>query len=140
MDLDENWYELERLHHAADEGDLGEMKRLVAAGYDMAMFDNLGWTPLHHAVNAEHYKAALWLIDHGADVNANDEQSAGETALADAVRKGCPEIVELLLRKGADPDITGGMANTARLRAEWRNDGAGRQIAALIRKYRPLSS
>jgi len=138
MALDENWYELERLHHAADDGDIGEMKRLVAAGYDMNMFDDLGWTPLHHAVKGEHYKAALWLIEQGADVNANDEQRIGETPLGDAVRGDYPEMVELLLRKGADPDITGWMANTARLRAERRNDEEGRQIAALIRRYHPL--
>lgn len=45
--------------------------------------------------------------------------------------------VELLLRHGADPDISGWMALTARIRAQRRTDDDGRQIAALIQQYRP---
>lgn len=137
MPIDENWFENERLHRAAADGDLEEMRNLVAAGYRLDIFDDLGYAPLHYAVKGEHYKAAEWLIQQGASVNANDEATIGETPLALAVTRDYPEMAELLLRNGADPDITGWMANTARSRAERRKDEDGKKIASLIQQYRP---
>lgn len=137
MPLDENWFENERLHRAAAEGDLPEMRRLLTCGFQLNAFDDLGYAPLHYAVTGEHYKAAEWLLDQGADVNAHDEEMIGETPLSLASQRDYPEIAELLLRRGADPDIPGWMALTARLRAQSRKDEDGRKIAALIREYRP---
>lgn len=137
MPIDENWFENERLHRAAAEGDLQEMRRLFDVGYQLDRFDDLGRAPLHYAVECEHYKAAKWLIDQGADVNANDEVTIGETPLGLAVQRDYPELVELLLANGADPDITGWMANTARMRASRRKDEDGKKIALLIQKLRP---
>jgi ankyrin repeat protein len=131
------WFENERLHRAAADGDVEEMRRLLAAGYKLDLFDDLGRTPLHYAVEGEHYKAAEWLIRQGASVNAHDEATVGETPLALAVQRDYPEMVELLLMSGADPDITGWMANTARSRAERGKDEDGRKIASLIQKHRP---
>jgi len=137
MPIDENWFENKRLHRAAAEGDLQEMNRLLEVGYLLDRFDDLGRTPLHYAVEGEHYKAAKFLIDQGAKVNANDEATIGETPLALAVQRDYPEMVELLLANDADPDITGWMANTARMRASRRKDDDGKKIASLIQKYRP---
>ena len=137
MPIDENWFENERLHRAAAEGDLQEMRRLLDVGYQLDRFDDLGRAPLHYAVEGEHYKAAKWLIEQGAKVNANDEATIGETPLALAVQRDYPEMVELLLAHDADPDITGWMANTARMRASRRTDDDGKKIASLIQKFRP---
>lgn len=135
---DDAWFERERLHRAAAEGNHDEMRRLVAAGgHALSTFDDLGRTPLHYAVEGEHYRAAEWLIQQGADVNAHDEPTIGETPLCLAVRRDYPEMVELLLTHGADPDITGWMGNTARMRAERRQDEDGKAIAALLQRYRP---
>jgi ankyrin repeat protein len=136
--LDDDWFEQERLHRAAAEGDIDEMQRLVAAGYDLHKFDDLQYTPLHYAVAEDRYKAAQWLIEAGSGIDANDEEMIGETPLCIAAQRDYPEMVELLLRHGADPDITGWMGNTARSRADRRKDEEGRQIAALIRRYRPV--
>jgi len=50
-------------------------------------------------------KAAL-LIDHGADVNAIDEEFRS-TSLGLAARWGHAEMVTLLLERGADPNVAG---------------------------------
>jgi ankyrin repeat protein len=133
----EDWFEAERLHRAAQDGNLAELMRLVADGYDVNLFDDLGHTPLHRAAEGGHGQAAAWLLGHGADVNANDEATIGETALALAVQRDDPDIVELLLRQGADPDIQGWMGNTARSRAGERKDAAGLQIQRLIERHAP---
>lgn len=135
---DDDWFERERLHRAAADGDQEELRRLVAAGgHPLDAFDDLGRTPLHYAVEGEHYRAADWLIQQGASVNAHDEATIGETPLSLAVQRDCPEMVELLLAHGADPDITGWMGNTARMRAQRRKDDDGKAIAALVQRYQP---
>lgn len=133
----EDLFEVERLHHAAADGDIEEMQRLVGCGYSLELFDDLGRAPLHCAVEGCHLKAVEWLIAAGANVNANDEQHIGETPLCCAAKTGHPELVEFLLCKGADPDIPGWMANTARTRAAKRRDDVGKQISELIERYRP---
>lgn len=134
---DDDWFERERLHRAAAAGDLADVQRLVDCGAATDAFDELSRTPLHYAAENEHYKVALFLLDHGADVNAHDESRAGETALCLAAQTDYPEMVELLLRHGADPDIIGWVGLTARLRARRRSDDDGRKISAMIDKYRP---
>jgi ankyrin repeat protein len=135
---DEDWFERERLHRAAAHGDQEEMRRLVAAGgHELDAFDDLGRTPLHYAVEGEHYRVAEWLIQQGANVNSHDEATIGETPLALAVQRDYPEMVELLLAHGADPDITGWMGNTARMRAQRRKDDDGKAIAVLVQRYQP---
>ncbi|QTN21509.1 ankyrin repeat domain-containing protein [Rhizobacter sp. AJA081-3] len=135
--LDDDWFERERLHRAAADGDLPEVERLVSYGADINAFDDLSRTPLHYAAENEHYKVAAWLLERGAQVNANDEKMIGETALCLAAQKDYPEMVELLLKHGADPDINGWVGLTARIRAQRRKDEDGRKIAALIEQYRP---
>lgn len=135
--LDDDRFERERLHRAAADGDLSEVERLVAEGAEINAFDDLSRTPLHYAAENEHYKVTAWLLEHGAAVNAYDEKMIGETALCLAAQKHYPEMVELLLKHGADPDINGWVGLTARIRAQRRKDDDGRRIANLIEKYRP---
>ncbi|WP_067272842.1 ankyrin repeat domain-containing protein [Mitsuaria sp. 7] len=132
----DDWFEAERLHRAAHEGDITEMKRLIAQGYDVNLFDDLGNTPLHEAVRADRYRVAEWLLDHGASVNANEAERIGETPLCFAVQRGYPEMVALLLKRGADPDINGWMGLTARIRAQKRADDEGREMSAMMAKVR----
>jgi ankyrin repeat protein len=122
---------------AAADGDLPEVQRLVASGAALDAFDGENCTPLHHAAAQGHCAVALWLLENGADVNAHDEQAIGETALCLAVKAGRAEMAELLLTRGADPDIPGWVGLTARLRAQRRAGDEGRTISALIEKYRP---
>jgi hypothetical protein len=93
-------------------------------------------SPRHH-VEGEHYKAAEWLLETGAQVDAHQEELIGETALCQAARQSYPELVELLPKHGANPDIPGWMQISARIRANSRKDEEGKEIAALIEKYAP---
>jgi ankyrin repeat protein len=137
MPTDDDWFERERLHRAAAEGDMQEIAKLVAAGAAVNDFDDLCMTPLHYAVKGEHYKVALWLLERGALVNANDEAHIGETPLCVAAQGNYPEMVELLLRHGANPDISGWMGFTARVRAQRRTDEDGKEISAVIERLFP---
>jgi ankyrin repeat protein len=133
----DDWFERERLHRAAEDGDLPEVERLVNAAGLPEVFDDISYTPLHYAVRGEHYKVAEFLLSKGANVNAHETERAGDTPLAVAARGENPEMAELLLEHGADPDIPGWMAITARTRAKKRTDEEGRKISALIERHRP---
>ncbi len=135
----EDWFEAERLHRAASDGNIPEMDRLVREGRGVNVLDDISRGPLHYAVEGEHYNAAAWLLEHGADVNLHDAELIGETSLSFAAQGEFKEMVELPLRNGADPDIKGWMAQTARSRAVKRKDAEGQEIAALITKYNPPS-
>lgn len=135
MTLREDWFEAERLHRAAGDGTLSEISRLVSDGLDIDAFDDLSRTPLHYAVENERYQAAELLIDLGAVVNRHDEEMIGETPLSLAVQGDYPEMVELLLMHGANPDIQGWMGLTARIRAKRRVDDIGRNIAKIIDSF-----
>jgi len=132
MALREDWFQAERLHRAASDGNLGEMSRLVSEGFDLNAFDDSSRAPLHCAVEEGQYEAVRLLLDLGADVDRNEEDKIGETPLNIAVQGECPEIVTLLLERGADPDVPGWMGQTARFRAARRTDGPGLLIAAII--------
>lgn len=132
----EDFFEAERLHRAAADGDVEEMQRLIAGGCSLELFDYLGRAPLHCATEGRHLRAVEWLIAAGANINSHDEQHIGETPLCYAAKKDLSELVELLLRKGADPDIPGWMANTARTRAAKRRDDVGKKISELMERYK----
>jgi ankyrin repeat protein len=47
-------FEREKLHFAADDGDIEEVKKLLEEGYQPNLFDELGNTPLHYAAMGGH--------------------------------------------------------------------------------------
>lgn len=53
------------------------------------------------------------LLEAGADVNACNEQRIGNTALRQIADVGSYEIIELLVKAGANPNIPGWMQMTA---------------------------
>ena len=61
--------------------------------------DSNGHTPLGNAAAHGWLKAAAYLLDHGAEVNAN---ARGGTALLDATQAGNRTMVEFLLAHGAN--------------------------------------
>ena len=91
------------------------IERLVKAGADLHETDKNGVTALHHAVRFRNPAAVETLLRLGANVNQTCKRS-GSTALHRAVTNtGAPstagksdqarEIVQILLRYGADPAI-----------------------------------
>jgi ankyrin repeat protein len=129
------------LHEAAEDGSHAIVQRLIEVGDGrdwLNRFDYIDRTPLACAAYANHADVVEYLIAAGSDVNAHDEERAGETALASAVQQRASlRIVEALIRAGADPRIRGWMGisalDRAREQASQRNatDHDARVLALL---------
>ena len=79
---------------------------LIEAGVDVNGVDDTGLPPLIAAAQWRKAPVVRHLLSKGAQINARrmcpGEAFDGETALYAAVRQGRPEVVRLLLQKGAD--------------------------------------
>jgi ankyrin repeat protein len=119
----EEQFENERLHRAAAEGDLVELKSLLQTGHlkRINMFDEMSFTPLMRAAIAEQVAAVKLLLEAGADVNAHDDARVGNTAINEVAGDGSFEMIELLLAAGANPNIRGWMQINALDRARNRS-------------------
>ena len=127
------------LQWAVHEGDVAEVKRLLAAGADVSLANHYGATPMGLAAevgdteilklllkagaaadsaNPEgqtallavartgNVEAALLLLEFGAKVDAR-ENWGGQTALMWASARRHPEMMKLLISKGADVNARG---------------------------------
>jgi len=133
MERPEGRQDPERLHFAVQDGDLDEVRRLIASGAPLDHFDEISRTPLHYAVDLERLDIAATLLDAGADVNARDEERIGNTALGEVAGKCSPGVADFLVTHGADPTIEGWMRLTALDRATRRTRPEGRRVLAILR-------
>ncbi|CAM9744400.1 unnamed protein product [Ectocarpus fasciculatus] len=103
------------LHWAAEDNKVDALDVLVGAGADIEARDRSGSRPLHYAAKGSSPETSLALLNFGAEVNAQTEY--GETALHSASvfaeRPGSVEVVDLLLRWGADETIVSKRGETA---------------------------
>lgn len=84
--------------------DVELVRKLIDSGADVASADNSGRTALMLASRTNPSLEILQeLIVRGSPVNAADEK--GQTALLEAAEHGTPEMVKLLLRAGANPEV-----------------------------------
>lgn len=90
------------IHDAARAGDLAKLEAMVKAHPDLvaAKDESYGQTPLEVAAFAGRKDVVVFLLAHGADVNARAKN--GSTALHLAAARGNNEIVELLVAGKAD--------------------------------------
>ena len=86
---------------AVYKGDIDTFHDLIAKGADVNEETEEGITPLISAVANGYIKIAEELILKGADVNKTDKENL-ITAVFEAAMRGDDEILELLLRHGAD--------------------------------------
>src|SRR5260221_596109 len=77
------------------------VQALISKGADLEKGGDSNTTPLMYASSAGYAKTVKVLIDHGAHVNAKDED--GDTAVAYAAIRGAPvDVIKQLLNAGAD--------------------------------------
>ena len=94
------------LFTAARKGDTQTLAKLLQQGYDVNYVCTQqckGWTPLLIASAEGHTDTVKFLLEHGANPNAQNR--LGRTSLHFAANYGFEPIVTLLLQYGADPTI-----------------------------------
>ncbi len=79
--------------------------RLIESGANIHKSGINGWTPLHMAAARNQLKKAARLLDAGAQIDQRKEIDGEETPLMEAAYCGHPEMVKLLLDRGANPAL-----------------------------------
>ncbi|KAL2071893.1 hypothetical protein VTL71DRAFT_13128 [Oculimacula yallundae] len=74
---------------------------LVAAGANLNSPKGI----IEEAVNFNNMEALHWLLEQG--VNPNDRNPKGHSALTTAIRENRPDLVDLLIMRGADAHVRG---------------------------------
>ncbi|MDR2701366.1 MAG: ankyrin repeat domain-containing protein [Spirochaetaceae bacterium] len=101
------------LNLAARKGNLEVVRFLIASGAQLNLqADDRGTSALIDSVMGKYYDLADELIRTGADVNIKSKD--GQTALIVAVGTGDEKIVEVLLKAGADADISDSLGVSAK--------------------------
>jgi ankyrin repeat protein len=138
------------LARAAHEGNIAEIRRLIAAGADPNQYDASRHTALHWAARGGHppgphecrgegadrADVVETLIDLGADINAIDRRAAipggssGWTPLHTALQHEQFKTAERLLQLGANADIRSRQGKTILATAE--DEGAPRELLTII--------
>lgn len=87
----------------ADERVLKEAQDFIDSGVDInarSRTDGRGWTALHRAADAGCAAAVRLLLEHGADVNAEDD--FGSTPVIEAAKTASEDTMRALIEAGAD--------------------------------------
>lgn len=121
------------LRDAIISGNLPAVKSRVEAGADLGPGAGTKYTVLHHAVFADQYEVAKYLISKGAEVNARNPY--GATPLH---RAGSSAMALLLIEAGADVNAWSEI-NATPLHSAITNDRAD-VVAALITHQAHLES
>jgi len=99
-----NDYGATPMSEAAERGDAQLIGALLKAGADVESANPEGETALMTVARTGNVAAAKTLLAAGAQVNAL-EQWRGQSALMWAAAQGHPDMVRLLLKSGAKPDV-----------------------------------
>ena len=109
------------------------LKLLLDRGFDPNRPGWLGQTALHHYAGRGEVGNALLLIEHGADVDATDDEYRG-TPMAWAAAEGHEDVVRLLLEHGADPMLP--VSLPAARPVERARRAGHHQVVALLQESR----
>ena len=83
---------------------------LLDRGANPNKADNIGWTPLHLAVNRDHHYVVQLLLERGADPNI--PHKCGRSPLYSAAFNSNKFVAELLINKGANTQNENRIGNT----------------------------
>ena len=100
------------LHKAVRDGNIEDVKTLILNGAEINSMDISNNTPLDWAVFKNQILIAKLLLQNGADVNIIKDDTIFDTPLHVASGFGCLEMVEMLIRKGADIEAKDFLART----------------------------
>ncbi|MCP4581678.1 MAG: hypothetical protein GY839_08645 [candidate division Zixibacteria bacterium] len=104
------------IHQAATDGDLEQVKSLLADNHDLIKSrDSAGKVALHHAAYNGHDAVVSHLLDEGADINARSNQNS--TPLHGAAFYGHDNTVKLLIGRGIDVNLANSYGYTPLLSA-----------------------
>lgn len=117
-------------------------KLLLDAGAETDLANNHGWTPLHQAAYSNMDGVAGWLLDAGADVEAQAHGDGG-TPLVQALFWGHHALAARLAERGVWPNnlrVAAGLGRLDLVRACFEADGALKPHAGEHRQFhRPHS-
>lgn len=105
------------LHAVMGAAPVKVVQLLLENGADVHVASDEGYTPVGMAANRGLLEVLELLLDQGADVNARD--ASGNTPLMKATAH-VPEVVALLLKRGADPHLTNREGQDACQEALWQ--------------------
>jgi len=95
------------LHQAAANGDIDQVRILIAKGVDVNAHDDAKLTPLHYVAKSGIAEIVQLLLEAGADVDAKEGKNNEKTPLYYAAAAGNKEVVKLLVEAGADINDVG---------------------------------
>lgn len=124
------------LHQFAAAGNISRLRDLLRhLPVDVMDEDSLR-PALSYACEEGHVDAAIFLLDHGAEVDFQSDHD-GSTALSWACYKGHLDLVRLLLQRGADPSVRDEEGATALVDAVAGGDDKAHQDIVRILLSRP---
>ena len=118
------------IREAAKAGNIEAVKQHLAAGTDVNVKNDFGFTPLLKAAQFGRREVAELLIAKGADVSVKDK--FGRTPLHCAADEGQTEVAELLIAAGADVN---GRDNGDRTPLDFAVMKKQNEISDLLRKH-----
>lgn len=98
----------DEIGHAIDRGDNDKAKELIQRS-QVNVTDGYGRTPLIYAAFAGNEEMLQWLIEHKADLDAQDRN--GWCSLHAAAQNRHRTIIMRLLKNGANPNLTDSYGN-----------------------------
>jgi Ankyrin repeats (3 copies)/Ankyrin repeats (many copies) len=112
------------LHLAASAGHVAVVELLLAQGATPGMRDAEGWTAMRHALENGHHSVLRAIVNHNPDSYTLDAKvdQMDHVILHHAVSYGDEDLVLLLLRSGANPNIQNRFGQTPLHLAAWRRD------------------
>ena len=111
----------ESMANCVNEGDLRAVELFLKAGFLPNSRDKHGVPALCLAARSKHRSVAALLLDFGADIDLQSEDR-GYSALMDASLAGSLELVDLLLSRGANPNLVSKDGQTALVVAVGKGD------------------